>query len=120
VGYSSPMPDPTRRILTAALEAVTLIDAFTGAATFEDYVADDLLKSAVERQFQRLGLAFAMLTRHDAATATAIPGLEDFVALSRELGERLEDVDAGHLWGLRESELPALAGLLRHLLGSRP
>lgn len=109
----------TRSILTDALEAVTLIDAFTADATFEDYVSDDLLKSAVERQFQRLGLALATLTRHDAAAATAIPGLDDFVALSRGLVERLDGADDEHLWSLREAELPALAGVLRHLLGPR-
>ncbi len=65
------MQDHIHQHLGDALRAVTLIGAFTDDAGFDDYVADDLLKSAVERQFQIIGRILATLASEDPATATA-------------------------------------------------
>ena len=51
----------TRRDLRAYLhdvaEACRMIAAFTAGKSFDDYTADPMLRSAVERQFEILGEA---------------------------------------------------------------
>ena len=113
------MQDGTREHLEDALRVVTLIGAFTGDASFEDYVADDLLKSAVERQFQVMGQVLARIAQEDPATATALPHLDAFVELGRTLGEHYDGTDDQHLWNMVESELPALGIVIWHLLEPR-
>ena len=44
-------PD-ARALAWDALRAVELIDEFTASKSVDDYVVDDMLRSAVERQFE--------------------------------------------------------------------
>ena len=113
------MQEPVRGLLDDALRAATLIGAFTGDAAFEDYVADDLLKSAVERQLQIIGQVLDELARQDAGTARAIADLDEFVTLGRMLTLRYDGGDDQHLWNMVESNLPRLVLTLWHLLERR-
>jgi uncharacterized protein with HEPN domain len=113
------MQDHIRQHLGDALRAVTLIGAFTDDAGFDDYVADDLLKSAVERQFQIIGRILATLASEDPATATALPHLDAFVELGEALTQHHDGTDDQHLWNMVENELPALGLILWHLLEPR-
>jgi uncharacterized protein with HEPN domain len=47
-------PD-ARALAWDALSAAERIDKFAAGTPFDDYVADDMLKSAVERQFEIIG-----------------------------------------------------------------
>ena len=49
-------PDP-RKYLWDALRAAERLDSFRQGKSFADYRSDDLLKSAVERQFEIIGEA---------------------------------------------------------------
>jgi uncharacterized protein with HEPN domain len=113
------MQEPTHEHLEDALRAATLIGAFTTDASFEDFVADDLLKSAVERQFQIIGQVLDALSQQDAATATAIADLDDYVALGRALTLHHDGTDDQHLWNVVENALPRLVLVLWHLLEPR-
>ncbi len=52
-----------RKYLFDIQEACARIAEFTAGRTFEDYVQDALLRSAVERQFEIVGEAMARLLR---------------------------------------------------------
>ncbi len=113
------MQDNSRKHLEDALRVVTLIGAFTDDASFEDYVGDDLLKSAVERQFQIIGRILATLAQEDPATATALPHLDAFIELGEALSQHHDDTDDQHLWNMVENELPGLGLVVWHLLEPR-
>lgn len=113
------MQEHIRRHLEGALRVVTLIGAFTDDARFEDYVADDLLKSAVERQFQIIGRILTAVSREDSATATALPHLDTFIELGEALTQHHDGTDDQRLWNIVENELPALGIVLWHLLEPR-
>ena len=66
------MPRESAKYLHDILQAVEKILAFTAGVDFQRYSSDDLLQSAVERQFEIAGEALAQLARHDAATAERI------------------------------------------------
>jgi uncharacterized protein with HEPN domain len=52
----------------------------TSGKTFEQFVGDIVLRSAVERQFEIVGEALARLARADANTAALIPDLRSIIA----------------------------------------
>jgi uncharacterized protein with HEPN domain len=65
--------DP-KKTLYDALTACEKLDQFSSGKSFEDYGADHLLKSAIERQFEILGEAFVRLARLSPEVAQSIPG----------------------------------------------
>ena len=64
-------PD-ARKLLWDAQNAAERIARFTAGKTFGDYDADEILRSAVERQFEIVGEAMNQLGRVDPETAAAI------------------------------------------------
>jgi len=64
-----------RKLLWDAMQAADRVVRFTRGKTFDDYRADELLRSGVERQLAIVGEALARLRRIDPATAGAIAEL---------------------------------------------
>jgi hypothetical protein len=62
-----------RKLLWDARRAAEQVVRFTQGKTFADYLADDLLRSGVERQLAIVGEAFNQLRQIDPGTAGAIP-----------------------------------------------
>ena len=63
------MPPETAKLLYDMKHAAELITRFVQSKTFDDYVKDELLRSAVERQFEIIGEAMTRLIKRDAAIA---------------------------------------------------
>ena len=69
------------------------IARFQGGAELDDYLADDVLRTAVERRFEIIGEAFAGLRRADPALAAAIPDLPHIVGFRKILVHGYATVD---------------------------
>lgn len=89
------MDRKARKYLYDVRQACERIAAFTRGRTFEEYASDDMLRSAVERQFEIVGEALNGLARIDPPTvggssrsatssSTATPTWT--IALSRVVG----------------------------------
>jgi uncharacterized protein with HEPN domain len=57
------MPLEVKKLLVDAQFAVERIVRFTAGKTFDDYLTDELLKPAVERQFEIIGEALNRLSK---------------------------------------------------------
>lgn len=66
---------PAAKYLWDARRAAEKITRFTAGRTYDDYLTDDMLRSAVERQFEIVGEPLAGLRRADPALAALIPDL---------------------------------------------
>ena len=66
--------DP-RTYLWDALRATELLADFSSGKTFDDYLADAMLRSAVERQFEIIGEALNNLSKVDPELAALVPDL---------------------------------------------
>lgn len=97
-------------------QAVERIARFCEAKTFDDYQGDELLRSAVERQFEIMGEALSQLAQHHLDVAGRIDDYRKIIAFRNILIHAYATVDDRIVWGVVEGNLPALKASLTELL----
>ena len=110
------MAAPPGKYLWDAWRAAERVSRFTAGKSFDDYRADELLRSAVERQLGIVGEALAALRRADPALATQIAELPRAVAFRNILVHGYATVDDRLVWGVVERDLAGLRDTLARLL----
>ena len=111
------MADDSEKYLWDAAAAADRILRFTSGKSRADYLADDLLRSAVERQFEIVGEALASFRRVAPDRASGIADLSRIVAFRNVLAHEYGDVDDGLVWDAVTVKLPELRATLSQLLG---
>lgn len=99
--------DP-RAFLWDVRKAPDAIARYIGNRDKEGYLADDMLRSAVERQFEIIGEALSQLARLGPDIAARIPELESAVAFRNNLIHGYTQVDSLIVWETITDHLPAL------------
>jgi uncharacterized protein with HEPN domain len=105
------------KYLWDAQRAAERIARFAADRNFDDYLADEMLRAAVERQFEIIGEAFVGLRRVDPALAEGILDLPRIIAFRNVLIHAYATVDARLVWGVIENDLPRLQTTITQLLG---
>jgi uncharacterized protein with HEPN domain len=108
-----------RKYLRDIQVAAERIERFTRGRLFEQYLADEMLRSAVERQFTIIGEALARLDKDSPDIAAAIPDLRRIIAFRNILIHGYAAVDDRIVWGVIENYLAALGSAVQELL-ARP
>lgn len=108
----------SRKRLQDAQDAGDAIAGFVAEIAFDQYRANRMLRSAVERQFEIVGEALRQLDRTDPETAGRIPELGRIVAFRNILIHGYASVDDRVVWGIIEGNLTALRDAIRALLAS--
>lgn len=98
----------TKKYLGDIAQAAELIAQFTAGKTFDDYMADAMLRAAVERQFEIIGEALVQLTKRDSTVAARIGEHQRIIAFRNVLIHGYSNVDNLLVWGVVESKLDAL------------
>jgi len=106
-----------RKYLYDIQQAAALVAQFTNGRTFDEYLADVMLRSAVERQFEIIGEAMTQLAKLDAALAARISGHRDIIAFRNILIHGYASVNHRLVWGSVETDLPPLRREVDELLG---
>ena len=104
------------KLLWDARQALQRIRRFVAFKDFATYQSDELLRSAVERQFEILGEAFNQLSHLDPDIAEKIPELPRIVAFRNILIHGYASVDDRLVWGVVESQLEPLLDVVAALL----
>lgn len=94
------MAPELRKYLWDAKEAAARALRFTAGKTLDDYLGDELLRAAVERQFMILGEALGRVRQMDASVAARIANLNQAVALRNLLAHGYANVDDAIVWGV--------------------
>lgn len=110
------MQPESRKYLWDAVQASDRIARFVADKTLDQYLTNDLLRSAVERQFEIIGESLAQLRKVDPATADGIQELPRIVAFRNILIHAYATVDDRLVWGVIEGSLPHLRAVFRQLL----
>ena len=79
-------------------------------------MGDDLLRSAVERQFMTIGEALGRLRYFDAATASRITDVQRIIAFRNVIVHRYTDIDDNLVWTAAVEKVPLLLAEVRRLL----
>jgi uncharacterized protein with HEPN domain len=101
--------DP-RAFLWDAADAAAAVATFIAGRTQADYLADRLLRSAVERQCEIVGEALNRLARAAPELAARIPHLSRVVAFRNLLIHGYATVDDATVWRTVTEDFPVLAG----------
>lgn len=110
------MAAPPGKYLWDARRAAERVSRFTAGKTFDDYRADEMLRSAVKPQLDIVGEALAALRRADPALAATIPELPRIVAFRNVLVHGYAAVDDRLVWGVVERDLAGLRNVLARSL----
>ena len=110
------MQPESKKYLFDIREAAHLIIQFTQGRTFEEYVGNPLLSSAVERQYEIIGEAVNQLSRVDPKTASKISDYQRIISLRNILIHGYAQVDDRVVWGLIETRLQPLLQEVMSLL----
>ena len=102
------IPRDPKCFLWDARNAVDAIVRFTRDKTYDAFLADDLLRSALERQFEIIGEALRQLLQVDADLAARIPDLRRIVAFRNTLVQGYTSIDHENVWRVIRTELPGL------------
>lgn len=110
------MSPDSAKYLWDAQQAAARALRFVHGKCFEDYLADELLRSAVERQLEVVGEALNQLRKVDPVIAESLPELAKAVALRNVLIHAYATVNDRLVWGVVERDLAPLLEAMRMLL----
>lgn len=79
------MPPRTKALLFDMQHAALGIAAFIEGKTLKEYLADEMLRSAVERQFEIIGEAMTRLRKFDPAAFAMISESDRIIGLRNQL-----------------------------------
>ena len=100
-------------------QAVDHLAVFTAGKRFPDYKADDMLRAAVERQFELIGEAISQLAKIDEGMASRISEFRRIIAFRNILIHGYADVDDRLVWDIIETKLPTLRREIVELLAEQ-
>ena len=100
-------------------EACDLIAEFTLGKTFDDYLVDTMLRSAVERQFEIIGEALNQAIRRDPDLGETITDTARIIAFRNRLIHAYAAISDEVVWGVIETSLPTLRQEISGLIEDR-
>src|SRR5687768_11657361 len=112
------MRTEARKFLEDMREAAESIVEFTAGKTLDDYYADKLLRSGVERQFEIAGEALSQLNKVDPATAQRITEYRNIISFRNVLIHGYTAVNHSTTWDIVQNDLPILRKDVDSLLAS--
>ena len=93
---------------TTSLHAGRGVKAFVAGRDFHEYVADDLLRSGVERKFEIMGEALNRIKRDDPELLERIRDYRDIISVRNILVHGYDAIDDRIVWGVIEGSLDNL------------
>lgn len=96
-------------------QACQKIKQFTQDFTWEDYCKNELVQSAVERQFEILGEAARRISAEFQESHPRIPW-KDLIGQRNIIAHQYEKVNQKRLWLTTQKSLPKLAEDLKQLI----
>lgn len=109
------MQPDARKYLLDALNACEAITEFTQQNSLDDYSANLLLRSAVERQFEIMGEAFSKLDNIEPEYRHLYPEMGKIIGMRNRIIHGYDSVDDAIVWDAVKNHVPPLHEWLRTL-----
>jgi uncharacterized protein with HEPN domain len=114
------MKDEAVTHLHDAIQAARAAKAFVAGHAFEQYAADELLRSAVERKFEIMGEALNRIRRDEPALLERIREYRDIVSLRNILVHGYDSIDDEVVWDVIREGLDNFIADLGAILNECP
>lgn len=98
------------------IENCKRIHEFVGKTNFEAYSLNELVKSAVERQFINIGESLSRLKQTESNVFTQIANAQRIIGFRNVLVHGYESISDRMVWGIIEENLPELQATCEKLL----
>ncbi len=92
---------------------------FTLDRSLDDYQADVLLRSGVERQLEIIGEALNQALKVDATVVKKITGIRQIINLRNVIIHGYADIENETIWGIVQNNVPGLHEQVRKLLDEK-
>ena len=89
-------------------QAANLIIENTAQISFEQYEENEMLRSAVERQFEIIGEATRRLANDDQSIAEKITGYQTIIGLRNRIAHEYDNIANRTIWNIIQQKLPTL------------
>ncbi len=96
--------------------AANLIVDNAAEITFEQYEENEMLRSAVERQFEIIGEATRRLANDDQSVAEKITGYQTIIGLRNRIAHEYDNIANQTIWNIIQNNLPTLLAEVTTLL----
>ncbi len=110
------LPLETRKYLYDIQQACQRLVEFTAGKTLSGYKTDNMLRAAVERQFEIAGEALNQMLKRYPELATEITSHRRIIAFRNRLIHGYASLDDDVVWGVLEEGLPRLRVEINELL----
>ena len=110
------MPPETSKLLWDMRNAAERILEFTNGRSYADYLADELLRSGVERKFEIIGEAMTRLIKVDIDVAHGISDHRKISRFRNALIHGYDSINDEISWGIVVNKLPVLLAELKELM----
>ncbi len=94
------MNDRILKCLYDMCQAIDYVESFLRGKSFDDYLVDALLRSAVERQVEILCESLNRIYKLDPAVATRITNYKKIIAFRNLLISAYDNINNGQVWSL--------------------
>lgn len=108
------------KLLLDAFQAASHVRTFSVGRTFEDYLTDVYLRSAVERQLEIVGEALSKARLDTSAPPDTIRNLAEWIGLRNRMTHACDRLDHQIVWDTIVDDIPELLHDLARLLGDAP
>ncbi len=105
-----------RNYLSDIYQAAQAVHRFAEGKTEEDYLADRMLRSAIEREMTIICEAMRELDRTDPEITARFTGYRDIIRFRTFLVHLYMDIDDEKVWGFAKDDIPVLAAEAEDLL----
>ena len=96
--------------------AAKMILDSTAEVSFDQYEEDEMIRSAIERQFEIIGEATRRLASDDQSIAEKITNYQTIIGLRNRLAHEYDNIANQTLWNIIQNNLPTLLTEVTNLL----
>ena len=111
------MKDEILKHLHDAREAGVAIKGFIAGRSFDDYVSDEMLRSAIERKFEIVGEALNRIAKDAPELLDQIREHRSIISFRNILAHGYDSIDDRVVWGIIDEDLDQFLEDVERLLG---
>lgn len=110
------MNNQARKRIYDALQACLAIEQFTAGADFTNFMANAMMRSAVERQIEIIGEALNLAQQADTTLEEKLPEIWQIIGMRNRIIHGYDSVDEMIVWDVVQTKIVPLRQRLAALI----